>query len=71
MAITMTFGKNLRELRLNREWTQLCLADKMGKSKNNISQYERGLRQPTLEQLVQFADLFGVTTDELLGYTKS
>lgn len=29
--------------------------------------YEKGLREPTSEMLIQLADFFGVTTDYLLG----
>ncbi len=65
----MSFGKNLRNRRISMGWTQQQLADRMGKTKNNISQYELGKREPNCEQLLTFARLLGASTDQLLGRT--
>ncbi|MGJ4849571.1 helix-turn-helix domain-containing protein [Bacillota bacterium Meth-B3] len=66
--MAVSFGHNLRAHRLGMGWTQQQLADRVGKTKNNISQYELGKREPNCEQLRQFARLMGVSTDQLLGF---
>ena len=63
----VTFGENLRRLRIRSGMTQEDLGRVMEKSKNNISQYETGKREPDLATLLRLAELFRVTTDELLG----
>lgn len=63
----MTFGENLRRLRIRNTMTQAELGRVLEKSKNNISQYETGKREPDLRTLVRLAELFQVTVDELLG----
>ncbi|MTI49434.1 MAG: helix-turn-helix transcriptional regulator [Firmicutes bacterium] len=65
------FGKRLRELRLNKSLTQEQLGKIIGKSKNNISQYETGKREPDLETLNKFAEIFNVKVDYLLGNKKT
>lgn len=63
----MSFGENLRSQRVRSGMTQEELGRALEKSKNNISQYETGKREPDLHTLVRLAELFGVTVDELLG----
>lgn len=46
------------------------LAKKVGVSQKSISKYERETRRPTYETLTAMANLFGVTTDYLLGSDK-
>lgn len=59
----------LKDLREEAGMTQKQLAEKIGNSQRNISNWESGNSQPDLETVVRLADLFGVTTDELLGRT--
>lgn len=64
------FGNRLRKLRLEKGLTQQQLGEKAGGiSSNGISHYEQGKREPSFEVLVQFADLFDVSVDWLLGNT--
>lgn len=63
----MTFGESLRRLRIHEGMTQEDLGRILEKSKNNISQYETGKREPDLATLLRLAQQFHVTTDELLG----
>lgn len=63
------FGKKLRELRELKGLSQEELGKVLNKTKNNISQYETGKREPDLETLNKIADFFNVTTDYLLGRT--
>ena len=63
----MSFGESLRRLRIHSNMTQEELGRLLEKSKNNISQYETGKREPDLATLLRLAQQFHVTTDELLG----
>ncbi len=45
------------------------LARLIGVERSTISSYESNMRQPSLETLSRIADVFGVSTDYLLGRT--
>lgn len=59
--------ERLRELRKQSDLSQQDIADKMGVSKQTISQYERGVREPDLDNLLALCDIFNVSADYLLG----
>lgn len=61
------FGKNLRKLRNERNWSQAKLADKLGISDSQVAHYETEDRLPSLQVVIQASRVFGVTTDYLLG----
>lgn len=60
------FASNLRRLRTERGLTATRLAKQMNMSLNAISQYERGITEPSILTLKRLADLLHVSTDELL-----
>ena len=64
--IKMTVAKNITELRLLNQMTQLELAEKLNYSDKAISKWERGESTPDISVLVSIADLFGVTVDYLV-----
>jgi len=57
----------LRELRARRGFTQDHVAKRLGCHESAVSRWESGSRFPTGEDLVALADLFEVSTDDLLG----
>ena len=57
----------LRELRKQSDYSQLDLATRLGVSKQTISQYERGVREPDYDNLLALCDIFNVSADYLLG----
>lgn len=59
--------KRISELRIACGYTQVTLAKKLGVSKQAVSNWENDNIQPSIEMLVRLADVFGVTTDYLLG----
>jgi len=59
-------AKNITELRLLNNMTQMELAEKLNYSDKTISKWERGESSPDIAVLVQIADLFGVTIDYLV-----
>ena len=63
------FGERLKKLRVNRSMTQdeLGLIFSPELSQSTIGTYERGMRQPSLENLVVISKYFNVSTDYLLG----
>ena len=61
------FSKRLRELRKERQLTQGDLADRLRLTKQAVSQWERGIREPNFETLEMIADFFNVDTDYLIG----
>lgn len=58
---------NIRDLRKRAGWTQEELGNKLGLSKNAISGYEKGNRQPNPDILRKLSELFGVSVDTILG----
>ena len=63
----MTFGENLKTLRVSRSISQKELATELGFSFQNISKWERNESLPDIETLIEIAKYFGTTTDALLG----
>ena len=61
------FSRNLKALRLEGELTQAELAKELNISRDAVSSYESGRRQPDLNLLVKIAAFFGVSVDYLLG----
>lgn len=58
---------NLKKARENKGLTQAQVADKLGISDGTYKNYEQGKREPNNALLVKIADLYGVSTDYLLG----
>ncbi|MBQ3527100.1 MAG: helix-turn-helix transcriptional regulator [Clostridia bacterium] len=66
----ITFGENVRKLRIDRGLTQERLAEFLGISFQAVSKWERGDTIPDLFMLTTVAAFFDVTTDKLLGIDK-
>lgn len=60
-------GKRINELRTDRSWSQVALAQKLGVTKQTVSNWENDNIQPSIEMLIRLSKIFGVTTDYLLG----
>ena len=56
----------LRELRNKSGLTQKEIANKLGVSGQTILNWENGIFEPKISQLIQLADLFGVSVDYLI-----
>ena len=68
--LAMHLAARLRELRARRGFTQDHVAKRLGCHESAVSRWESGSRFPTGEDLVALADLFEVSTDDLLGREK-
>ncbi len=64
--IKSTVAKNITELRILNNMTQMELGEKLNYSDKTISKWERVESSPDLSALVEMADLFGVTLDYLV-----
>lgn len=63
----MINGSRLKELRKNRGLTQEELGNTIGVTKASICCYEKGTRTPTLENLIDLMEFFGVNSNYLIG----
>ncbi len=60
-------GTRVRQLRAQRNLSQVDLARLLGVSKSVVSAYENNVHQPPYDVLLRLARIFGVSTDYLLG----
>ena len=64
----MNFGDKIKQLRLEKNWTQEFVANKLNISMGALSRYETGMYEPkSLDLVKDFSNLFEVSTDYLLG----
>lgn len=61
------FKERLKELRLEHGMTQQYLAGLLYIKQQSYIRYEYGTGEPNLQTLIRLAQIFGVTTDYLLG----
>ena len=60
-------GAKIKQLRSQRNMSQITLAQQLGVSKSVISSYKNSVHLPPYDVLIQMARIFGVSTDYLLG----
>ncbi|MDE7463873.1 MAG: helix-turn-helix domain-containing protein [Clostridiales bacterium] len=63
------FQQRLHEQRKLNKLTQAAVAEYLQISQPSYVRYENGSAEPSYANLVKLADLFGVSTDYLLGRT--
>ena len=63
-------GDNIRKLRIENKLTQEQLAKKIGKTKNVISNWERGDNRPDADTIELICGILGVSPNELLSWEK-
>ncbi|MBR3144978.1 MAG: helix-turn-helix transcriptional regulator [Clostridia bacterium] len=59
-------GNRIKEIRIDKGWTQAVLAEKSGVEPSNISHIERAATKLSLPTLVSIANALGVTLDEIV-----
>mgnify|MGYP002677973990 CR=1 FL=1 len=67
MTDLLYLRKNICTYRKLLNLTQEELSNKLGGSKNLVSNYENGISTPDIYTLVKLADIFDITLDELVG----
>ena len=60
------FAENLKSLRLKYKYSQPDLADKLRVSKAMISFWENGKYEPTATNIINIANFFDISIDDLL-----
>ena len=60
-------GKNIRNLHTSLKITQVELANKLGVTKQCVSNWENDNILPSVDMLIKIAQTFNVSTDYLLG----
>lgn len=63
------YGERLKKLRIERGYTMEEVGKLIGVKKSSYASYESKYRQPPLEKLKRFSDLYGVSVDYILGLT--
>lgn len=63
----MIKGERLRKLRKEKGLTQCELGEMIGVKKSIICLYEKEKRNPSIESMIDFVQIFGVSADYLLG----
>ncbi|XOQ37508.1 MAG: HTH cro/C1-type domain-containing protein [Lactococcus sp.] len=60
-------GENIRQARLDHQMTQAMLAQVLFVSKQAVSQWENGARDPNIETVVRLREVLHVSFEKLLG----
>ena len=63
----MKLGDNIQKFRRRLNMSQEKLAEKCDVSRQAVTKWETSESTPSLDNIILLADLFGITTDELLG----
>jgi transcriptional regulator with XRE-family HTH domain len=64
-------GEKMREVRLRLQMTQEEVAKELGTDSGAISRYERGLRDPSLLEILAFSYMSGVGVEVLIDDRRS
>ena len=59
-------GKRLKKLRKQAEKTQEQVAEAVGLESGTISRIERGVKGMSIDSLLMFSEIYGVSTDYIL-----
>ncbi|WP_160676740.1 helix-turn-helix transcriptional regulator [Clostridium sp. C8-1-8] len=63
----MTIAERIVKVRTDEGLNQVDFARKLNLSKQTVSNYETGIRQPGLDIILKISDEFNISTDYLLG----
>ena len=61
----MDFGKQIKQMRLERKLTQEQMAEQLGVSRQAVSNWEINKNLPDLELIISMSRLFSVSLDDL------
>ena len=67
MADYRFIPKRLLAMRLNKKWLQKDLAEAAGLTQQQVSKWERGVREPKVNTLARAASALGVGMGEFFG----
>lgn len=61
------YARRLRDLRTDRELSQIQIAVILGTTKNQVGKYERGEQEMPIRHLITLCNYYGVSADYVLG----
>ena len=61
---------NIRELRIQKNLSQIAFAKQLGIKNNTLSQYETGAREPSVFLLAEMSNILGCTIEDLIKKDK-
>ncbi|MEN9655653.1 MAG: hypothetical protein RL311_561 [Bacteroidota bacterium] len=64
----MNLADNIKTIREEKNLKQIEVANHIGVDKSAYSKVEKGLRSLTVEELQKMAQLFNLTTDQIINY---
>ena len=64
----MSFGDNLRQMRISSGYTLEKLGDLIGVSPQAVYRWEVGKTEPNMKTVARICEIFHCTADELAGY---
>jgi transcriptional regulator with XRE-family HTH domain len=64
--ICATLGERIRQLRMERGWRQIDLAEQAGINENYVSDLELGRKEVCLRTIHSIASAFSISVSELL-----
>ena len=67
--VDMVFSERIKELRLERDLSQMQLAKACNISQSAIAKWELGKTEPTASAIIVLAEFFNESADYLLGLT--
>lgn len=63
----MKIGRIIKELREDKELSQMQLSDLTGISQSAIARYELGKTEPKASDIIKLAKFFDISTEQILG----
>lgn len=64
----MSLADNIKTIREEKNFKQIEVANHIGVDKSAYSKIEKGLRSLTVDELQKMAQLFNLTTDQIINY---
>ena len=61
------YAQKLRDLRTDRDLSQIQVAVILGTTKNQVGKYERGEQELPIRHLITLCNYYGVSADYVLG----
>ena len=65
--VNLNMGERLKSLRIERNYTQKQIANRIGLAISAVSAYELGTRYPSYDILLKLSRIYNVSTDYLIG----
>lgn len=65
--MAISFGKTIREIREQHDWSLQDMAQILGTTKQALSKYERNERTPKITVAAKFADKLNIPLEQLIG----